>query len=75
MTDNIDVKIENIKNTFLPNCINEWLSIDGIISLLKKGMCSLDSLPEEVEKNVVIIIEQRTVRMNSISKDTLEEMK
>jgi len=75
MTDNIDPKIMNIKNTFLPNCRNEWLSINGIISLLKKGMCSLNSLPEEVEKNVVIIIEQRTVRMNSISKDTLEEMK
>jgi len=51
MTDNIDVKIKNIRNTFLSNCRNEWLSINEIISLLKKGMCSLDSLPEEVEKN------------------------
>jgi len=75
MKDNIDVKIKNIKNTFLPNCRNEWLSINDIISLLKKGFCSLDSLPEKVEKNVVIIIEQRTVRRNSISKDTLKEMK
>ena len=75
MTNNLDVKIRNIKNTFLPNCRSEWLSINDIILLLKQGFCSLDSLPEKVEKNVVIIIEQRTVRRNSISKDTLEEMK
>jgi len=74
MTDNIDVKIKNIKNTFLPNCRNEWLSINGIIALLQRGFCDMDSLPKEVRKNVEIILEQRTVRDNSISKDTLEEM-
>jgi len=76
MTDNIDVKIRNIKNTFLPTLKTKLLSINDIISLLKKGMCCpLEELPDEVRKKVQVVIEQRTVRKNSISKDTSEEMK
>ncbi len=60
MSQLIDPKIRNIENTFLSNCKTELLSIDDIISLLKKGMCSLNNLPEKVKENVVIIIGQRT---------------
>ncbi len=60
MSELIDSKIRNIENTFLPNCKTELLSIDDIISLLKKGMCSLSILPEKVKENVVIVIGQRT---------------
>jgi len=80
MTDNIDPEIVNIKNTFIPSVDNEWLSIDGIITLLQRGFVNFSSLPEDVKEKVNIILEQRlqesnTKSKNSISKDTLEEMK
>ncbi len=79
MTDNIDPKIKNIENTFMPNCINKYLSINGVIASLQRGFCEFNDLAEDVKEKVNIILEQRTVRntksKNSISKDTLEEMK
>ncbi len=80
MTDNIDPKIENIKNTFIPSIDNERLSIYGIITCLQRGFVKFNSLPEDVKENVKIILEKRlqesnTKPTNSFSKDTLEEMK
>ena len=80
MIDNIDPKIKNIENTFMPNCINKYLSINGVIASLQRGFCEFDDLPEDVKEKVNIILEQRlresnTKSKNSISKDTLEEMK
>ena len=80
MTDNIDDEIENIKNTFIPSVDNERLSIDGIITLLQRGFVNFSSLPKDVKEKVSIVLEQRlqesnTKSKNSISKDTLEEMK
>jgi len=75
MTDNIDTKIVNIKNTFLPNFRNEFFCIEDLITGLKQGFFPMRAIPEDVRKKVQIIIEERTVRDNSISKDTSEEMK
>ncbi len=75
MTDNIDPKIENIKNTFVPSVDNEWLSIDGIITLLQRGFVKFSSLPKDVKEKLHIVLEQRTASKNSFSKDTSEEMK
>jgi len=80
MIDNIDPKIKNIENTFIPSVDNEWLSIDGIITLLQRGFVKFSSLPEDVKEKVHVVLEQRlqeknTKPMNSFSKDTLEEMK
>lgn len=75
MTDNIDPKIENIKNTFVPSVDNEWLSIDGIITLLQRGFVKFSSLPKDVKEKVHIVLEQRTASKNSFSKDTSEEVK
>ena len=68
MTDHINSKIANIKNTFMPNCINKWLSVNGVIYLLQRGFCKFDDLPKDVKEKVNIILEQRL-------QDTLEEMK
>jgi len=71
MTDNIDTKIVNIKNTFLPNFRNKFFSISGLITILSHGFCPIDAIPEDVRKKIEII----TVEDNSTSKDTSEEMK
>ena len=60
MSQLIDDEIENIKNTFIPSVDNEWLSIDGIITLLQRGFVDFSSLPEDVKEKVHIILEQRT---------------
>jgi len=60
MSQLVDSEIENIKNTFLPRCSNEYFSIDGLIVLLQRGFCDMDSLPEEIRKNVEIVLDQRT---------------
>jgi len=80
MRCNIDPKIENIKNTFIPSVDNEWLSIDGIITLLQRGFVKFSSLQDDVKEKVHIVLEQRlqesnTKSKNSFSKDTLEKMK
>jgi len=80
MTDHIDPKARNIENTFMPNLINKWLSVNGVIASLQRGFCEFDDLPKDVKEKVNIIVEQRlqesnTKSKNSISKDTLEEMK
>ncbi len=75
MTDNIDTKIVNIKNTFLPNFRNEYFSIEGLITILRQGFWPMDAIPEDVRDKIEIILEERTVEDNSISKDTSEEMK
>jgi len=77
MTDNTNPEIMNIKNTFVPSIDNEWLSIDGIITLLQRGFVKFSSLPEGVKEKVHIVLEQRLQENNtkSFSKDTLEEMK
>jgi len=80
MIDNIDPKIKNIENTFIPSVDNEWLSIDGIITLLQRGFVKFSSLPEDVKEKVHVVLEQllqekNTKPMNSFSKDALEEMK
>jgi len=80
MTDHIDPKARNIENTFMPSLINKWLSVNGIIASLQRGFCEFDDLSEDVKEKVNIIVEQRlqernTKSKNSISKDTLEEMK
>ncbi len=63
MSELIDVKVRNIENTFLPTLSSKLLSINDIISLLKKGMCCpLEELPDEVRDKVQIIIGERTVR-------------
>ena len=59
MSQLIDSEKENIKNTFLPRCDNKFFSIDGIITLLQSGFCKMDSLPEDIRKNVQIILDQR----------------
>ena len=80
MRCNIDPKIENIKNTFIPSVDNEWLSIDGIITLLQRGFVQFSSLPDDVKEKVHIVLEQRlqesnTKSKNSFSKNILETMK
>jgi len=75
MTDNIDTKIVNIKNTFLPNFRNEYFSIEGLITILSHGFCPMKAIPEDITDKIEIILDERTVEDNSISKDTSEEMK
>ncbi len=80
MTDHIDPKAGDIENTFMPNLINIWLSVHGVIASLQRGFCEFDDLPEDVKEKVNIILEQRLQEKNakstnSFSKDTSEEMK
>ena len=75
MTDNIDSKIKNIKNTFLPNFRNKFFSIEGLITILSHGFCPIDAIPKDVRDKIEIILDERTVEDNSVSDDTSEEMK
>ena len=80
MSQLVDDEIQNIKNTFIPSVDNEWLSIDGIITLLQRGFVKFSSLPEDVKEKVHVVLEQRlqesnTKSKNPFSKDTSEESK
>lgn len=80
MTDHVDSKAKDIENTFMPNCINKYLSVNGVIASLQRGFCKYEKLPKEVREKVDIVLEQRLQEknaksMNSFSKDTSEEMK
>lgn len=46
-----------IKNTFLPYCRNEYLSVNSLISFLRKGMMQNDQVPEELRDYIFDTIE------------------
>ena len=54
-----DVTLENIENTFIPNAVNDKLSINGIIAFIKIGLCTIDDLPSEVKNPVMDEIKKR----------------
>jgi len=61
MSEIIDVKKVDIKNTFLPNFRNKFFSISGLITILSHGFCPIDAIPKDVRDKVEIILDERTV--------------
>jgi len=60
MSQLVDPKAKDVENTFMPNCINKYLSINGVIASLQRGFCEFDDLPKDVQEKVNIVIDQRT---------------
>ncbi len=60
MSQLVDPKAQDIENTFMPNCINKYLSVNGIITSLQRGFCKYEKLPKEVQEKVDIVLDQRT---------------
>ena len=55
----IDPRIKNIENTFLPRCRSEKLSLNAIIAFIKFGLCKIDDLPSEIKNPVIDEIKKR----------------
>ena len=55
----IDPRIKNIENTFLPRCRSEKLSINAIIAFIKFGLCKIDDLPPEDQIPVLEVMKNR----------------
>ncbi len=47
-----DPQSPNIKNTFVPNCRNEYFSVNHIISGLRQGFIKFSQIPEDVKYRV-----------------------
>ena len=45
------------KNTFLPRCRSEYLSVNALVSFVKLGLCSLTDIPPDVKKRFWVIYE------------------
>lgn len=57
---NYDIPDNNayvIKNTFLPNCENDYLSINAIINFLIHGFAQNHQIPEELQDYIFDTIE------------------
>ena len=50
--DILDNKTDVIKNTFLPNCDNEYLSVNAIVFFLRNGMAQSEQIPDELKDYV-----------------------
>lgn len=59
MSQLINTKERNIKNTFVPLCRSEWLSINGIIAFLRIGACSMRDMPPKVADDVQSVLDSR----------------
>jgi len=70
MTD-IDVKLENIDNTFIPRARNKKLSINAIITFIRFGICKIDDIPPDVKKLVLpVLYKNRNPHRQSSAKQT-----
>lgn len=51
--------IEDIPNTFMPDCRNKVLSIEGVLRAYRHGFVQWDNIPKEVQQRLHKEIERR----------------
>ena len=81
-----DPKEKNIKNTFVPNCKNEYFSVNSLVFMLRQGFVTISMMPDDVKARVEVELMNihpelknkskiSKWKINSYSNDVMEEMK
>ena len=60
-------KVENIPNTFMPDCVRSIVSVDYILQAMRWGFVHFDKLPEDIRAKVLKELEHRRQNKSPIN--------